>query len=413
MTTENTVVTPNPDNKNLITPATNASSPETAVVVKPAVAPDSLTAEQKVEIQAKATSIVTALVLAKGSDSLSIEDSIVNVGVQDQKSISGSVALLQERMGTVLYSDNKSNLTTNMSEDISKLQTALEKVNPKDIQKQAFYKYILWIPFFGNRIVRSLKEASTKGMTLQGFVQHLEDSLKAGETNLRQDNAQLKVMYTDLEAKQQIIQSDGYLAETIMEKLSDVIAKEKDPKKLALLNKVLFKVSTRAQDLRAMENIHEQFFVSIEMTRDNNDMLIATVQRMLTMGMNVIYVSFAIHSALMRQQNVIEAQRGTKEFLGNMILSNATAINQHTKEIGDLYKEPVVAMDKLEAAVQQLEQAIDATNKMKSEGIQAAKENIAKLKTLTAEIKDKSGQLPDADVKSIEASTVLQLGTGK
>jgi uncharacterized protein YaaN involved in tellurite resistance len=408
-----TEITPTPENKNLITPATNASSPETAVVVKPAVAPESLTAAQKVEIQAKADSIVKALVLAKGSDSLSIEDSIVNVGVQDQKSISGSVALLQERMGNVLYSDNKSNLTTNMSEDISKLQTALEKVNPKDIQKQAMYKYILWIPFFGNRIVRSLKDASNKGMTLQQFVQHLQESLQAGETNLRQDNAQLKVMYTDLESKQQIIQSDGYLAETIMEKLSDIVAQEKDPKKLALLNKVLFKVSTRAQDLRAMENIHEQFFVSIEMTRDNNDMLIATVQRMLTMGMNVVYVSLAIQSALRRQQNVIEAQRGTKEFLGNMILANATAINQHTKEIGDLYKEPVVAMDKLESAVQQLEQAIDATNKLKSEGIQAAKDNIAKLKTLTAEIKDKSGQLPDADVKSIEASTVLQLGTGR
>ena len=59
-----------PEEKNLITPATNASSPETAVVVKPAVVPDSLTADQKVEIQAKATSIVSALVLAKGSDSL-------------------------------------------------------------------------------------------------------------------------------------------------------------------------------------------------------------------------------------------------------------------------------------------------------------------------------------------------------
>ena len=384
-----------------------------AVEVKPAVPPESIAVNQKSDIDAKADQIVKALVTAKGSDSLSVEDSIVNVGVQDQKAISGSVALLQERMGNVLYSDNKSNLTQNMSEDISKLQTALAKVNPKDIQKEPMYRLILWIPFFGNRIVRSLKEASSRGLTLQQFVSHLQESLQAGERNLREDNAQLKVMFTDLEGKQQLIQTDGYLAEKIMEKLSEAVAMEKDPKRQALLNKVLFKVSTRAQDLRAMENIHEQFFVSIEMTRDNNDMLIATVQRMLTMGMNVVYVSLAIRSALMRQQNVLDAERGTKDFLGNMILSNATLINNHVKEIGDLFKEPVVAMDKLDSAVQQLEQAIDATNKLKSEGIQSAKDNIAKLKTLTEEIRNKSGQLPDTDVKSIEASKVLELSVGK
>ena len=413
MTTKDTVVTPNPDNKNLITPATNASSPETAVVVKPAVAPDSLTADQKVEIQAKATSIVSALVLAKGSDSLSVEDSIVNVGAQDQKTVSTSVALLQERMGNVLYPDSKNSATQDMSADITKLQTALEKVNPKDIQKQALYRYILWIPFFGNRIVRSLKTASDKGMSLKQFVDHLAASLEAAERNTKQDNAELKVIYQNLESLQKLIQSDSYLAETIMEKLSAAIEVEKDPQRKGTLSNVLSKVSGRAQDLRAGENVYEQFFVGIRIIRDSNDRLIQTADRMLTTGMNVVMVSMAIHSALIRQQNVIDAERATKDFLGNMILSNATMINQHVKEIGDLYKEPIIAMDKMDAAVQQLEQAIDETNKQQSEGIAVAKENITKFKALTQQIKDKSGQLPDADVKSLEASTVLQLGTGK
>jgi len=384
-------------------------NPTDIVEVKSAIAPDGLTDQQKSDINTHADQAIKALIEAKGSDILTASDAIANVGVQDQKTVSGNVALLQERMGPIFYSADKTSPTANMSEDITKLQTALEKVNPKDIQKQAMYKYVLWIPFFGSRIVRSLKDASNKGMSLKAFVDHLEDSLKAGEVNLRQDNAQLKVMYTELEGQQKIIQSDEYMAELIMNKLSDIVAVEKDEKKKALINKVLFKVATRAQDLRAMENIHEQFFVSIEMTRDNNDMLIATVQRMLTMGLSVIEVSFAIHAALQRQQNVIEMQRGTKEFLGNMILSNATAINNHVKEIGDLYKEPVVAMDKLQSAIQQLESAIDETNKLKADGIVTAKENIAKLKTMTEEIKNKSGQLPESEVKSIEASKVLQL----
>jgi uncharacterized protein YaaN involved in tellurite resistance len=88
-------------------------------------------------------------------------------------------------------------------------------------------------------------------------------------------------------------------------------------------------------------------------------------------------------------------------------------INAHVKEIGDLYKEPVVAIDKLNEAVQQLEQAIDATNRMKSEVIDRAKENIVRIKDMTEEIRSKAGALPGTDIKSLEASKTLMLPEGK
>ena len=131
------------------------------------------------------------------------------------------------------------------------------------------------------------------------------------------------------------------------------------------------------------------------------------------MGMSVVNVSFAIRVALQHQQNSINMAKATREFLGNQLLSNATLIQQHTKEIGDLYKEPVIAMDKLEASIQLLSQAIDETNSQKAIGIEAAKTNIAKLKVMTETIKNKTNQLPQTDIKLIEASNVLQLNAGK
>jgi uncharacterized protein YaaN involved in tellurite resistance len=384
-----------------------------ATEVHPAIPPSGLSDKQVKLMKAQADKVVKALVESSGSESLTIADQITNVGIQDQKTVSNSVALLQERMGNVFYSDNKSSVTENISKDILELQSVLAKINPKDIEKENKYRFIRLIPFFGNKIVDILKTSSDRRLTLQEFVNHLEESLKSGETMLRQDNAQLKVMYQDLETKEKLINMDAYLAELLMEKLSTAISEVKDGKKKNNLNKVLFKVATRAQDLRAMENIHEQFYTSIEMTRDNNDMLIATVQRMLSMGMNVVYVAFAIHAALARQSNVLEAQKGTRDFLGNMIVNNATTINSHVKEIGDLYKEPIVAMDKLEKAIGQLEQAIDATNKLKAEGIERAKENIVKIKIMTEELKNKSGQLLIDDIKSLEASETLALPVGK
>jgi len=341
--------------------------------VKPAIIPDGLTQKDVENINTQADKAIEVLMKSKGSEMMTVADQITNVGVQDQKSVSAGIALLQERMGNVFYSKDKSNVTDNLSKDITELQNALVKVNPTDIQKETRYKLIRIIPFFGNRIVEILKQSSNRGMTLQQFVEHLEESLKTGELMLRQDNAQLKVMYQDLETKQKLINSDAYFAEVLMEKLSEAVKVATDEKVKNNLNKVLFKVSTRAQDLRAMNNIHEQFFVSIEMTKENNDLLIDGARRMQTMGMNVVYVSMAIHSALIRAKNVKDVEVGTGQFIGKMLVSNATIINGMVTEIGDLYKRPFVPMEMMEKAVGQLIQAIEATNKLKAEGIDRAK----------------------------------------
>lgn len=376
--------------------------------------PRKLSDEEMAEIEAHADEAVKDLIEAEGSEEMVVADEITNVGIQDQKTVSSGIELLQERMGNVFYSDNKKGVAEDMSKDIRKLQNTLAKVNPEDIKKEAKYRIIRIIPFFGNWIVNVLKTASDRRLTLQDFIEHLEDSLQAGETMLRQDNAQLLVMYQDIEGKQKTIGADAYFAETLAKKLKAAIDTTDDKKKKGTLNKVLFRVASRAQDLRAMENVHEQFFVSIEMTRDDNDMLIQTVRRMLSMGMNVVYIAFAIHAALVRQANVIEAERGTRDFLGNMILNNATMINHHVKEIGDLYKEPIIALDKLEKAIDQLEIAIEETNKLKAEGVVKALDNVEKLKELTQEVKEKAGQLATGEVKSLEASkTLKQLPAGR
>lgn len=381
--------------------------------VKPTTKPSGLSDEEAKEIDSRADAAVAELASAEGTEAMTVADRIANVGVQDQKAVSSGTALLQEKMGNVFYSERKSEAADSLTKNISELQSALVRINPKDIQREAKYRVIRVIPLLGNWVVNVLKTAANRRLTLQEFIDHLEESLQHGETILKQDNAQLKVMYGDLEGKQRVISADAYYAEVLMEKLSEVTGAVGDEKKKGNLQKVLFRVSTRAQDLRAMENIHEQFFTSIEMTRENNDMLIATVQRMLTMGMNVMYISFAIHAALMRQEDVIEASKGTRDFIGNMIVSNATAINSHIKEIGDLYKEPIVAMDKLEKAVGELQQAIEAANRMKAEGIERAKENVVRIRTLTEELRTKAGELPDTDIKSLEAGEVLQLPAGK
>ena len=155
-----------------------------------------------------------------------------------------------------------------------------------------------------------------------------------------------------------------------------------------------------------MEEVHVQFFVSIEMTRQNNSRLGQAVERTLSLATNVVTVGLAIQAALARQKRVLEATKRTREFLGNMIVANAVAIKQHTAEIGDVYNNPVIAIDKLTQAHNELIEAMDLADRLKQEGIDAARENIAKLSQLSGDLQQRVSGLREqrvTETKSIEA----------
>jgi uncharacterized protein YaaN involved in tellurite resistance len=139
-----------------------------------------------------------------------------------------------------------------------------------------------------------------------------------------------------------------------------------------------------------MEQVHIQFFVSIEMSRQNNTRLGQSVERTVSLAINVVTVGLAIQSALSRQKRVMEATQRTREYLGNLIAANAASIKQHTEEIGDLYNNPVIAMDKITQAHSDLIEAMDTADRLKREGIEAARENIAKLSELSTELNQRS-----------------------
>ena len=138
-------------------------------------------------------------------------------------------------------------------------------------------------------------------------------------------------------------------------------------------------------------------------TRQNNNRLGQSVERTLALGTNVALIGLAIQMALVRQKNVLVATRRTQEFLGNLIAANAAGLRRHTDEIGDVYNNPVIAIDKITQAHNDLIEAMDAADRMKLEGIQAARENIAKLSELSAGMDERSKGLREGEAKSIEA----------
>ena len=374
------------------------------VVIKEPIAPQGISEREVMTLKIRAKELVNDMGTATGSKELEMTDNISNLGTQAQRAAGTELDLLRARVGDMLTQEGPS---AQISEDLIDLRGALNQINPHEIRQVGFMSRLLSkLPFVGNPALKALERIAIRYEPVSKQVSIIETQLREGRTMLARDNVELRMLYEQVEAQQLPIQKNSYMGELVMDQLDELLKRTEDTLKLERVRNALHDVSMRVQDLRTMEAVHTQFFVSIEMTRQNNNRLGQSVERTLALGSNVVMVCLAIQSALTRQKRVLEATQRTQEFLGNVIVANAASIRQHTQEIGDVYNNPVIAIDKITQAHNDLMEAMDMADRLKQEGIDGARENIAKLSQLSADLQERSRGLREqrgAEPQSVEA----------
>jgi len=353
--------------------------------------PKGMSEEEAQKVRSQATALVKQLGEVSGSKELEILDNMANMGVQTQRNSAAYLDLLKARVSTFLSDGGPSREIANSMRD---LRIALDQIDPNVQPRTIWDRIYNLFPFLGmNNPVRILQKIALRYEPVSRQVTVIESRLRDGRTMLVRDNVELRKLYEQVEAQQPAIQRNAYLGELLMAHLTRLLQQTPDATKRERIRAALHDVAMRVQDLRTMEEVHIQYFVSIEMSRQNNNRLGQAVERTLTLATNVITVGLAIQSALIRQKNVIEATKRTREFLGTLIAANAAAIKAHTKEIGDLYINPVIAMDKITQAHNDLIEAMDTADRLRQEGIEVARENIAKLSELSASLMQRAAGL--------------------
>ena len=368
--------------------------------------PKGLTDEEVREMHSRATDLVKQLDGASGSQELELIDSMTNIGMQAQRGAGIELDLLRTRVGDMVTDEGPS---AELSKDLLELRMALNQINPHELSEQSFARRIFGkIPVIGSfdPAVRVLERIAIRYEPVSKQVTVIEARLREGRAMLTRDNVEMRKLYEGVEAQQLPIQKNAYMGELLMQQLSELMERAEDTLRAERIRNSLYDVSMRVQDLRTMEAVHVQFFVSLEMTRQNNTRLGQSVERTLTLAMTVVTVGLAIQAALARQRRVLEATQRTREFLGNVLVANAAAIKQHTEEIGDAYNNPVIAMDKITQAHNDLIEAMDTADRLKQEGIDSARNNISELSRLSSELQERSSGLrerPELAESSVEA----------
>ena len=362
---------------------------------KTVTVPEGITEDDAQALRERASSLIDQLEEARGSKALALIDRVTAVGIQSQRMAGTELDLLKTRMADLLTQNGSG---AEISHDLVELRLVLNEINPHELGKPGFLRRLFgFLPFVGRypSLLRILERIAIRYETVSRQVQIVETKLRVGRSMLRRDNIELRKLYEQIEDQQLPIRKSAYMGALLMEQLSHLLTNIDDPLEEERIRNALHDVSMRVQDLHTMDEVHTQFFVSIEMTRQNNNRLAQSVDRTLSLAMNMVMVGLAIQTALARQKKILEATQRTQEFLGNMIVANAQAIKQHTEEIGDVYNNPVVAVEKITQAHHDLIEAMEIADQLKQKGIEYARENIAKLNQLTADLQQRSRGLVD------------------
>ena len=361
--------------------------------------PEGVTEEEAEAFKKRAEDLARQIETTSGSMEMEAVDSIANLGVQAQRGAASGLNLLRTRVGDMITQEGAAD---SVAKDMVELRQNLDQINPHELETRGFLSKLPFVRQVGS-LVKALEKVAIRYEPVSKQVTVIETRLREGRSMLAKDNIELRKLYEHVEAQQLPVQKNAYLGELLMTELQSLMERTDDPMKRDRIQNALHDVSMRVQDLRTMGEVHMQFFVSLEMTRQNNTQLGQAVERTLSLATNVVTVGLAIQAALARQKRVLEANRRTQEFLGNVLVANAAAIKRHTTEIGDVYNNPVIAMDKITQAHNDLVDAIEAAGRLKQQGIETARENIAKLSELSTEMQQKASGLLESAAGSVEA----------
>lgn len=364
---------------------THNISPGTATTEQHMVPPPAVMSPDEVaSARVGAVELVSNVRATSGSRQLDAIDEVANVGVVAQRNAGRQLELVKTRIAVLL---DQGGASQSVSNDLAGLRSALDQIDPTFGANQTWRKTIGKLPVVRHRIVRqALTKIALRYETVAHQVTVIEARLRDGRTLLMRDNVELRQLYEDVEVQHEAVVRQRFVAQLLFTELERLVGEVDDPMERDRIQAALHDVAIRVQDLGAMQEVHLQFFVSIDLARQNNSRLAHAVERTLTMATNVVTIGLAIQAALVRQRRVQEATERTRQFLGSMVEHNAQAIRRQTEQIGNLYTDPVIAMDQLARAHGDLIAALDTARRLRDDGLVTARTNIAELDTLTREM---------------------------
>lgn len=352
------------------------------------VSPPKWAASEHIDtLKSKAQSLVTTTQEKSGPALSRIIDGI---GASAHKKMASANDLMAGSVNTLLKGlDGKSPT----GEKLLELRSTMDELNPHSLHNSWWFS---WVPKGVKR--KAVDRFIRKYQPMQTHVNGIFDGLRNGKDELLESSIALEHQYDEIMAAKKEIESEIFIGEIFIEKIEE--HEKQTPTEDIQENQKLASVKNQAmrriRDLRTMEQAAVQFFISIDQTISTNSLLSEQIDSALTVGPMVMNNALRIQAALAQQKAVGNAVKGFQDGLGDMMAQNASAINQAAKDVGDLYNNPVIGLEKLEEGFDQLMSAVQTANETMANSTIKAREASARLADMTLELEPVAAGLHDA-----------------
>lgn len=278
-------------------------------------------------------------------------------------------------------------------EKLLELRTAMDQLNPHSLHNSWWFS---WMPAGIKR--KAISRFINKYEPMKNHLNSIFDGLRHGKDQLLELSIELEQQYNEVMAAKQEIESDIYIAEVFIQEIEayESTADKADALEQQKIATTKNQVMRRIRDLRTKEQAAVQFFISIDQTIQSNTLLDEQFDSALTVGPMVMNNALRIQAGLATQKKVKESVEGFQNALGDMMVQNAEAVNQAAQEIGDLYNNPVIALDKMEQGFDQLMNAVTTANKTMEDSTVKAREAANRLAEMTSALEPVADGMRDA-----------------
>jgi uncharacterized protein YaaN involved in tellurite resistance len=264
-----------------------------------------------------------------------------------------------------------------VSGTLLELRRTIEDLDPKEASG---VKKLLGIIPFGDK----LRDYFRRYESAQTHLNAILNALYEGQDELRRDNAALEQEKTHLWETMQRLGQYIYLAQhldsALTAKIAQIGATDAERAK-TLLEDVLFYVRQKHQDLLTQMAVSIQAYLALDLIRKNNIELIKGVDRATTTTISALRTAVIVAQALANQRLVLNQITALNTTTSNLIESTSQMLASNTVSINEQAAGSTIALDKLQAAFNNIYQTMDAIDTFKQQALGAMQTTINTLST--------------------------------
>jgi uncharacterized protein YaaN involved in tellurite resistance len=325
-----------------------------------------------------------------------------SIGAPAQKKMGVANDLMKGSVNSLLKGlDGKSPA----GEKLLELRSTMDELNPHSLHNSWWFS---WMPSAIKR--KAVSRFIHRYQPMQSNVEAIFNGLRSGKDDLLEMNISLEHQYNEIAAAKKEIEIEIYMGELFLIELDAGGDGGDDIQEKQKFATVKNQAMRRIRDLRTMEQASVQFFISIDQTIATNSLLDESIDSALTVGPMVMNNALRIQAALAQQATVKDAVQQFQAGLGDMMAQNAGTIEKAAKEVGDLYNNPVIALEKMEEGFDKLMNAVKIANDTMATSTIKARETSDRLADMTAQLSPVADGMRDARTPKNKIKDVEDVG---